>query len=202
MISHQEKLRNELAGLKVSIAHYRSLLQEAEEREATIQAALDAYIFPVLTLPPEITTEIFLHYAFAVYEEDEREPLLPCRDILILTMVCRAWRHLALSAHGLWSTIDLGNFPPSHKARREMEDIVDVWFSRAGAIPLSLHGWMGPIKKKTSRGINTILQRHAPRLRDLHISSTSAISLTVARELLPFLPCRYRRSENRHSSDI
>ncbi|KAJ7784077.1 hypothetical protein B0H16DRAFT_1296787, partial [Mycena metata] len=96
-------LKNELAELKVSIARYSLLLKETEQRKAAVQAALDAYIFPVLTLPLEITTEIFLHYAFAVHEEDDRHgPRLSCRDILLLTTICRAWRRLALSVPGLW----------------------------------------------------------------------------------------------------
>ncbi|KAJ7784076.1 hypothetical protein B0H16DRAFT_1491285 [Mycena metata] len=53
-----------------------------------------------------------------------------------------------------------------------MEEIVHAWFSRAGAMPLSLIGWMGPIESKGSGAINAILRRYAPRFSDLHICVT------------------------------
>ncbi|KAJ6543942.1 hypothetical protein B0H19DRAFT_1169064, partial [Mycena capillaripes] len=94
-----ENLRQELAELEISITRQRALLEELEERKSTIQAELDAFIFP-----------IFLQYAF---DEDHDEELFPCLAVHLLLSVCRAWRTLALSVPALWATLDLGSWKDS-----------------------------------------------------------------------------------------
>ncbi|KAJ7167736.1 hypothetical protein C8R46DRAFT_1350690 [Mycena filopes] len=166
-IAHLESLRTELAALKVSVAQYRLLLLEAEERKATVQAALDAVIVPILTsLPPEITAEIFLHYAVAVHG-DRHDPRSSSKDNLNLTMICRGLRQLALSIPRLWATLSV--YTPWNAPLREMTAVADAWFSRAGVLPLRLE-WTG--KQRKSSEINVVLQRHAPRLQDLSLSVT------------------------------
>jgi hypothetical protein len=163
-----ESLRKELAELETSITPQRLLLQELEERKAIVQAEIDAFTFPVLTLPPEITAEIFLQYAFEAQEDDD-----PFREVLLLLIICRAWRALALSVPALWATLDVGTLPSYRNAPGEMEEIVEAWFSRAGALPLSLT-WFGNSEEPWSgHQINATLSRHAPRLQtlNLHISS-------------------------------
>ncbi|KAJ6543916.1 hypothetical protein B0H19DRAFT_1238507 [Mycena capillaripes] len=152
-----ENLRQELAELEISIAGQRVLLQELEKRKSTVRAELDAFIFPVLTLPNEITTEIFIQYAF---DKDYWKDRFPCLAVHLLS-VCRAWRALALSVPALWVTLDL-------RARGELEGFVDTWFSRAGTLPLSLD-WDGSTVKPWSGRLNAIIHQYAPRLESLHL---------------------------------
>ncbi|KAJ7167731.1 hypothetical protein C8R46DRAFT_255959 [Mycena filopes] len=140
--------------------------EEVEQRKAAVQAALDAVIFPILTLPPEITVEIFLHYAVAVHAH-RLDPRPPPKDILNLTMICRGWRDLALSIPGLWSILD-ARIMRRVPAQGEMAAVADSWFSRAGALPLCLR-WMGDPAE-----LDAVLHQHAPRLQDL--SLTMAVS--------------------------
>jgi hypothetical protein len=158
-----ESLRKELAELETFIIP-RLRLKELEERKATIQAEIDAFAFPVLTLPPKITAEIFLQYAFEAQDDDD-----PFREVLLLLIICRAWRALALSVPALWTTLDLGTLPSHQNGPGEMEEIVEAWFSRAGALPLSLT-WFGNSEEPWSgHQINAILSRHAPRLQTLNL---------------------------------
>ncbi|KAJ7929109.1 hypothetical protein B0H13DRAFT_2543219 [Mycena leptocephala] len=129
-----ESVRKELAELETSITPQRLRLQELEE---------------LLTLPPEITAEIFL------------------QEVLLLLSICRAWRALALSVPALWATLDIETLPSSRNAPEEMQEIVEAWFSRAGALPLSL------------------TCRHAPRLQTLNLC-ISSIGFSHLDDGIPF----------------
>jgi hypothetical protein len=181
---HLKNLRNELAELDISIVRQRTRLQEMEQRQAAVRAEIDAFVFPILTLPPEITAEIFLHYAFGVDEDYGRNVIRP-REILTLLTVCRAWRKVALSVPALWATLDVGALPIRRKLPGEMEEIVDRWFSRAGTLPLSLD-WHAYTVSPWKEQLNNVLRRHAPHLQLLNIC-ISLGSFSHLPESLPFL---------------
>ncbi|KAJ7043096.1 hypothetical protein C8F04DRAFT_1251264 [Mycena alexandri] len=185
MAVHLESLRNELADLDISIIHHRSgSLTELEERRADVQAKLDAFIFPILTLPPEITAEIFLHDVSAILDYNHQYHRNPCRNILRLLLVCRGWRALALSVPALWSTLDLGLIGFCWKAPEvEMEGQINGWFERAAALPLFLT-WTGTTKEDGSGHIASIIERYAPRLEFLSLGLYSG-NLSIP--LLPSL---------------
>ncbi|KAJ7130982.1 hypothetical protein C8R46DRAFT_1327857 [Mycena filopes] len=169
MIAHLESLRTELTTLSASAAQYRLLIEEVEQRQATVQAALDAVVFPILTLPPEVTTEIFLHCAVpARAYRQQMGP--PPKDILDLTTICWGWRNLALSIPRLWSTLKLN--APRHVAQEEMAAVAHSWFSRAGALPLGIQ-WMDDMERGEAAEINAVLRRYAPGLQDLSLAVTS-----------------------------
>ncbi|KAJ7277518.1 hypothetical protein C8J57DRAFT_1009056, partial [Mycena rebaudengoi] len=89
-------LRDELAEVDSSIAHHQICLQELEARKATVQEQLAAYAYPILTLPLEIGSEIFLQCL-----PDMVYPI-PSQAPLSLLGICRAWNTLALSTPALW----------------------------------------------------------------------------------------------------
>ncbi|KAJ7035656.1 hypothetical protein C8F04DRAFT_1394743 [Mycena alexandri] len=86
-----------------------------------------------LTLPPELTSEIFLHCLpdteFIRPDDALNAPLLLCH-------ICRQWRRVALATPGLWASlfIDLDWFG----LLDGVDDVVCDWLSRAGRMPLSL----------------------------------------------------------------
>ncbi|KAJ7135821.1 hypothetical protein C8R44DRAFT_729373 [Mycena epipterygia] len=177
---HLESQRKELADLQISIPRQRFLLIKLEEREAAVRAELDAFIFPVLTLPLEITTEIFLHYASGAHNYNFR---FPDKDVLLLLMVCRAWRTLALSVPALWATLDAGAHPDRNPPG-EMQQMIDTWFSRAGALPLSFTWFGGAVEPQ----INAIIRRHSPRLQFLNLGIfTGCISHLIDNIPFPLL---------------
>ncbi|KAJ7288099.1 hypothetical protein C8J57DRAFT_1047328, partial [Mycena rebaudengoi] len=110
-----------------------------------------------LTLPTEITTEIFKW----CYEAGLR--LLPSVAPLLLTQVCRDWRELALSTPALWDTIDEIEFDDP----LEDEDFISKWFSRAGTRPLSF-GIIYP-EHLESHHLESVIHRHASQLQWLDV---------------------------------
>ncbi|KAF7369715.1 F-box domain-containing protein [Mycena venus] len=96
---------------------------------------------PALSLPVEITSEIFLH---CIAPADILcEPANPSdRPPVVLTRICRDWRLIVLSMPKLWSDVRL-EFGGSHGIRRGCIDswwvsFLETWFSRAEDQPLTM----------------------------------------------------------------
>ncbi|KAJ7834594.1 hypothetical protein B0H13DRAFT_1467448, partial [Mycena leptocephala] len=76
----------------------RSLFALRNEK-ALLQHRLDSYKYPVLTLPNEIVSEIFIHF-LPIYPFCP--PLTGILSPNLLTQICRRWREIALATPGLW----------------------------------------------------------------------------------------------------
>ncbi|KAJ6560158.1 hypothetical protein B0H19DRAFT_109672 [Mycena capillaripes] len=96
--------------------------------EMADQERLGSFKYPVLTLPVEIISEIFVHF-LPVYPSCP--PLAGLLSPILLTQICRKWREIALTTPALWRAITLsGNpFPLNHIIRM---------LSRSGSCPLSI----------------------------------------------------------------
>ncbi|KAJ7905067.1 hypothetical protein B0H13DRAFT_1620261 [Mycena leptocephala] len=96
-----------------------------------MQAELDAIVYPVLTLPPEVVSEIFIHCLC-----DTRARPNIAEAPLLLCNICRTWRDVAIVTPALWSSLQLA-FKFSLFGSNFI-DLVDLWLSRTGSHPLSL----------------------------------------------------------------
>ncbi|KAJ7149185.1 hypothetical protein C8R43DRAFT_1007428 [Mycena crocata] len=98
--------------------------------EEMMQERLDSYKYPVLTLPNEIVSEIFVHF-LPVY------PLCPPLTGLLspttLTHICHHWRAIALATPSLWRAIFLTDDEDD-----DDECIVESWLHRSGSCSLSI----------------------------------------------------------------
>ncbi|KAJ7241350.1 hypothetical protein B0H12DRAFT_1024223, partial [Mycena haematopus] len=92
------ELRRRLADLEATISHHESILQELKQQRSSILSELNLVVYPVLTLPPEITAQIFLWCV----DVELRLLQTPSVAPLLLTQICRDWRALALSTPALW----------------------------------------------------------------------------------------------------
>ncbi|KAJ7700511.1 hypothetical protein B0H17DRAFT_925554, partial [Mycena rosella] len=63
-----------------------------------LEASLALVIYPVLTLPTEITSRIFVH----CLPKHRRVRPSPTTPPLTLAQICRHWREVALSTCQLW----------------------------------------------------------------------------------------------------
>ncbi|KAJ7778868.1 hypothetical protein B0H14DRAFT_327338 [Mycena olivaceomarginata] len=117
-------LENQMAGLA------RSLSQLCAEKMAA-QERLDAYKYPVLELPNEIVSEIFVHF-LPVYPHPP--PLTGIRSPTWLTLICRKWREVALATPALWRAIGL----TGHIPYEQQNQISEIWIKRTGSGPLSI----------------------------------------------------------------
>ncbi|KAJ7166778.1 hypothetical protein C8R46DRAFT_872873, partial [Mycena filopes] len=67
------------------------------EEKIAIEKSLDSTVYPILTLPVEITAEIFIHCL-------PDAPASPSVRIapMLLARRCRQWRNIACSTPRLW----------------------------------------------------------------------------------------------------
>ncbi|KAF7378213.1 F-box domain-containing protein [Mycena sanguinolenta] len=122
-------IESEMERFKAFSALYISALTNQQK---DLKARLDAVVYPVLSLPTEITCRIFVE---CLREDGYVRPSAK-RAPLLFMRVCRAWRNIAVSTPELWCSLELeyhhGNhimIPPG---------LLELWFSRAHAQPLSL----------------------------------------------------------------
>ncbi|KAF8217981.1 hypothetical protein K438DRAFT_15775 [Mycena galopus ATCC 62051] len=157
MLLHE--LRQRILDLNATISHHESTLQELKQQRSAILSELNLVVYPVLTLPPEITAEIFKWCI------DTGMRLLPSLAPLLLTQICRDWRALALSTPALWDTI---TEVEGHDPLR-VEQLVTTWFSRAGTRPLSL----GSLPESVP--LQSVICRYASQLQSLDMVTNSGV---------------------------
>ncbi|KAJ7693884.1 hypothetical protein B0H17DRAFT_840283, partial [Mycena rosella] len=74
-------------------------LDSLQTQLQNVQHQLDAIVYPVLTLPPEITSEIFVH---CLPDRRKWDVVNPKEAPLLLMHVCSAWRNITISTPALW----------------------------------------------------------------------------------------------------
>ncbi|KAJ7160927.1 hypothetical protein C8R46DRAFT_810570, partial [Mycena filopes] len=67
------------------------------EEKIAIQKSLDSIIYPILTIPFEITVEIFVH-CLPEFPNHPNAAVAP----MLLARICRQWRNIACSTPRLW----------------------------------------------------------------------------------------------------
>ncbi|KAJ7174066.1 hypothetical protein C8R43DRAFT_873594 [Mycena crocata] len=91
--------------------------------------------YPVLTLPNEITSEIFLRF---LPEYPLCPPLIGSLSPTLLTHICRQWRVIAIANPALWRAISLSFRQPDRNNHEQKIALMTVWLARSGALPLSI----------------------------------------------------------------
>ncbi|KAK7053943.1 hypothetical protein R3P38DRAFT_2853359 [Favolaschia claudopus] len=164
LLERQHELQHTVAELKTRLAYSKRELQNTTE---TLRKWRHR-IYPVLTLPDEITSLIFVHCVY----EDALIPLGPYDVRMKLLRVCRAWRWIAISTPDLWTGLHLkfnrGPFPYDFFETDRFEGFLDDWVARLAALPLTLnlHGgrclsaraeaWIPLILDKFSSNLHTL----------------------------------------------
>ncbi|KAJ7780182.1 hypothetical protein DFH07DRAFT_794099 [Mycena maculata] len=97
--------------------------------------------YPVLTLPPEIVSEIFTHL-LPVYPL--RPPTSVLRSPTILSHICSRWREIALTTLALWRAISIELIPDDECLRPQpgylesLLHILETWLARSQSCALSI----------------------------------------------------------------
>ncbi|KAJ7682212.1 hypothetical protein DFH06DRAFT_972415, partial [Mycena polygramma] len=95
-------LRRLLLELDAQIARQKSLLTELEHARSAAERELHATAsFPILTLPVEITAEIFGH-SLAPFDDGLSGVAYNKTVPFNVSRVCRAWRDIAVTTPQLW----------------------------------------------------------------------------------------------------
>ncbi|KAF8214722.1 hypothetical protein K438DRAFT_1749817 [Mycena galopus ATCC 62051] len=100
--------------------------------QARAQERLDAYRYPILTLPNEITSEIFVHF---LPNYPHAPPVIGIDSPVGLTLVCHKWRDIALGTPALWRATGTNIFGLN---LGQQSRITDIWLQRSGSCPLSI----------------------------------------------------------------
>ncbi|KAJ7137274.1 hypothetical protein C8R46DRAFT_1138036 [Mycena filopes] len=124
-------LDSEIAVIRSQDVPFDARLENRLAERKTIQEALDAIKYPVLTLPVEIVSEAF---CWTLAEGGPPSKWTTQEQVVILGQICRLWREIALSTPQLWTTIALSTGP------RRCPDpaYFRTFFERAVPLPLSI----------------------------------------------------------------
>ncbi|KAJ7255705.1 hypothetical protein C8J57DRAFT_1075467, partial [Mycena rebaudengoi] len=109
--------------LRIRLAALNDLIDTLVAERLRLQAEVDSIVYPVLTLPTEITVEIFRRTLLPSPGPSRLEAPLP------LGQICRQWRDIALNAHDLWQSLSFSN----HRSIA----LLQMWLSRSGDSPLT-----------------------------------------------------------------
>ncbi|KAK6996945.1 F-box domain-containing protein [Favolaschia claudopus] len=179
MLNTLEADRIQFAELDAQILHLEHQLAELRSKQAAVKARLDASKYPVLTIPSEIISEIFLHF---LPPYPQCPPLTGVDSPTTLTHICSMWREIALSTPQLWRAITV---PDIDSGRLH---IAEAWLSRAGCHPLSLllHDRIGDDVERQILRAALISQR--ARIENLIIiCSESQADLSILDGSMPLL---------------
>ncbi|KAJ6602836.1 hypothetical protein DFH09DRAFT_1355027 [Mycena vulgaris] len=79
-------------------------VQALSAERASCETLLDTYKYPLLHLPNEIISEIFLNF---LPSPPERPPAVGPLSPSFLAQICRKWRDIAFSTPSMWSALQL-----------------------------------------------------------------------------------------------
>ncbi|KAJ7651490.1 hypothetical protein DFH06DRAFT_544792 [Mycena polygramma] len=133
MLPGLEADRVRVSELQAQIVQLELSVSALRNEKARVQERLDAYKYPVLTLPNEIISEIFIHFL-----PDYRfPPLTGTLSPTLLTQICRRWHEIALATPALWR--EVGSFNEGIALDCEMQaDIFNIWLARSRSCPVSI----------------------------------------------------------------
>ncbi|KAK7017603.1 F-box domain-containing protein [Favolaschia claudopus] len=129
MLERLAEDRARISELDSQILDLERALSVLRSQRSVVKERLDAYKYPVLTLPNEVIAEIFVHY---IPKYPACPPLAGIQSPILLTHICRLWRGIALATPKLWRAVSL-----SSRSRFSLNP-KNIWLSRAGRYPLAI----------------------------------------------------------------
>ncbi|KAF8178165.1 hypothetical protein K438DRAFT_1280909 [Mycena galopus ATCC 62051] len=143
MLADLEADRALVAQIQARILELERSLADLRAEQTIFQRRLDSYRYPVLTLPNEITTKIFVH-CLPIYPM--LPPMVGVFSPTFLTQICRQWREVALATPSLWRTIGITFSAIDPTPKHNISRISDA-ASRSGSYPI----WISLNEIPTSR---------------------------------------------------
>ncbi|KAJ7612982.1 hypothetical protein FB45DRAFT_938727 [Roridomyces roridus] len=160
-----------------------------------LRKALTGY--PVLTLPAEVTSEIFMQF---LPPYPQRPSLVGPLSPSFLLRICRQWRDVALATPALWSTVALD----MESLHARQLSLLNSWLQRSGHCPLSI-ALVCPFNTQHTPYITALAEAiltHSSRFRemDLRIPLEDLARFTAPMPLLRSLtvgPTQYLTAKSR-----
>ncbi|KAF7334408.1 F-box domain-containing protein [Mycena venus] len=134
LLADSERLPRHLAyvaDLEARILDLKRSLAVLHLEKAQVEEHPNSYKYPVLTLPNEVISEIFVHF-LPIYPVCP--PITGLLSPTILTLICRKWREIAHTTPSLWRGISLSSDGFCFEHPAHLSDIL----GRSGCCPLSI----------------------------------------------------------------
>ncbi|KAJ7053418.1 hypothetical protein C8F01DRAFT_1260755 [Mycena amicta] len=188
-------LREQKAQLDERIFQAQMQLESLKAQRFLVEQELSKLIFPVLSLPPELTTRVFA-FAVATGVADHKPVLLQ------LAAVCQQWRAVALDNPGLWEYIAFTSdvrapeqlFLCFAERSRTLPIRLSIFLKRSWEIPLGiLHS---SARWKAAHFLSDPYKLVWPFLRVTH-EFLGSLALPLLEELTMDLVTRQGASEDR-----
>ncbi|KAF8150392.1 hypothetical protein K438DRAFT_1865749 [Mycena galopus ATCC 62051] len=126
--------RARLEDIDTQISVLERSISALREQRAHVQERLDAYRYPVMALPTEITSEIFIKFLPVL---PAYPPLIGSNSPTLLTQICRGWREIALAIPRLWRAISFADDWDDALFEEELR-ICQIWLTRSRSYPLAI----------------------------------------------------------------
>ncbi|KAJ7757269.1 hypothetical protein DFH07DRAFT_958865 [Mycena maculata] len=151
-------------------------VSQPTSRELPLQLInrLDAYTYPVLTLPNEIISEIFIHF-LPVYPK--RPPIIGSQSPILLGKISRKWRDIAFSTPALWRA--LASILRQGELGQQQLCLLKIFLSRSGSCTLSIKLELGGTETQLAGAFLQEIISHSTRWEhlDLHVRQHSLRSI-------------------------
>ncbi|KAJ7462114.1 hypothetical protein FB451DRAFT_1562675 [Mycena latifolia] len=187
--------RRRLAELDAEIIELKTALDVLQRCRMAVQNQLHATsTFPVLTLPIEITAEIFSRCLPSIEElrTDDRSVFWKsrCQAPTVFLGVCRTWRDIALGTPALWAMLVLRfDFVADEVVAKPMavEEFIDIWLGRAALHPLSIvFRTIDAASAFTPSRMRDVIHRHAHRVKYIELEMSQCYVRQLGLDLVAF----------------
>ncbi|KAJ7473270.1 hypothetical protein FB451DRAFT_1035779, partial [Mycena latifolia] len=138
--AHRQAQRVRLEEVEAQLHELQCRIYALETERDELKDDLASIVYPILTIPNEITSEIFKH----CLPVGNRRGRPRCQMApLLLTTICRHFRQVCLATPALWTSmkVDLpcGWTHTTNKVAlgKGVAKLVRLWLGRAGSCPLS-----------------------------------------------------------------
>ncbi|KAJ7479776.1 hypothetical protein FB451DRAFT_164623 [Mycena latifolia] len=161
--THERVPPGDWAQTRTRLAELTVLINALIAERQYLQTALDSIVYPVLTLPPEITSNIFVQSLPA-----ETTPS-PHTSPLLLAQICHQWRVIALATPHLWQSITLDRV----YERNGCEKLLGMWLHHSGSLPLRLS--LGAPHGEHTQSLVDASLHHSDRWQEMTIASHATL---------------------------
>ncbi|KAJ7479766.1 hypothetical protein FB451DRAFT_1086331, partial [Mycena latifolia] len=152
------------ARARLRLQELTALIDALTAERQHLQTELDSIVYPVLTLPFEITSHIFLHSIAQNKQPSQYTPPL------LLTQICRQWRAIALATPNLWRSIIICR----KQGDIHSETLLHMWLQRSASLPISLH--FRSLDGAQMQSLIDASLLHCPRWEEIQVSSCANLA--------------------------
>ncbi|KAJ7115636.1 hypothetical protein C8R43DRAFT_1242376 [Mycena crocata] len=129
----RERDRARTAEIATQILDLERSIHLLQTETDLVQKRLVSYAYPVLTLPNEVVSQIFIHF---LPVHPSCPPLRGLPSPTLLTHICRKWRDIAHATLAFWSSILLDFTKPFPDEQNSQ--LLQPWLARSRSSPMTI----------------------------------------------------------------